>query len=310
VVDGLLVILGPDDHHRSADIARGIPQIRAVRSVFPDGEQLVTVANPEAIPGRHVLIVQTTAPAQDVRLMTAYQLAGLAAATGAASVTCFLPYLCYQRQDKIGSPGQALSASIVLSLLRSVGARAVITVDRHSAPSWDGQPHLPEVVSLSCAEPLAALLKAQDEELDFVVATDRGGTRRASQVAEALGVQAVTLDKLKSATRGTYYEALPRRLGGRRLLVVDDVCTSGSTIRPLCAELAAMGARLTVFITHVVPTPRGRVTRIDGVDRFLCSDSCGDPAALVRLMPLALIHWTATLAKDGGPRGVRADAAV
>lgn len=301
-----LVILGPDDHHRGADIAGDIRQIHAVRSVFPDGEQLVAVPDPGSIRGRHVLITQTTAPPQDMRLITVCQLAELAVAAGAASTTCFLPYLCYQRQDKAASPGQALSSLIVLRLIRSTGAQTVLTVDRHSTPPWDGRQGLPDVVSLTCAEPVAEVLKAQDEQIDCVVATDRGGTKRASRIAEELGLPVVILTKLKSAGRGTYYEALPDTLRGRRLLVVDDVCTSGSTIRPLCASLAAAGARMTVFVTHVVPTPQGRVTAIKGVDRFLCSDSCGDRTAAVRVMPLALHHWISGFTRDVGQPGERA----
>ena len=296
----LLVILGPDDHFRSTGIAEGIRHAAAVRSVFPDGEQLVTFPEPEAVQGRHVLIAQTTAPPQDVRMMTVCQVAGLAAAAGAASVTCFLPYLCYQRQDRCDSPGQALTGALVLHLIHSAGARAVITVDRHSKPPWDGQPGMPGVVSLSCAEPLMAVLKERGVNVDFVVATDRGGRRRAERIAAALRVPAIALTKLKSAARGTYYEELPGRLRDQRLLVVDDVCTSGSTIRPLCASLAAMGTHLTVFITHLVPTPRGRVTAIEGVDQFIWSDSCGDPAAPVRLMPLALTHWISSLSQGTG----------
>ena len=291
----LLVILGPDDHHRGADIPDDVRRVRAARSVFPDGEQLVSVPEPELIEGRHVLIAQTTAPPQDSRMITACQLATTATAAGAATVTCFLPYLCYQRQDRVDSPGQALSGALVLRLLRGAGADTVLTVDRHSAPPWDGQPGMPDVVNLSSTGPVAELLK---EPLDHVVATDRGGADRAARISEALGVRTVVLDKLKSPARGTYYEALPEQLRNSSALVVDDVCTSGSTIRPLCADLAAMGVRLTVFITHVVPTTKGRISAIDGVDRFLCSDSCGDPTAPVRLMPLALTEWISILTRN------------
>jgi ribose-phosphate pyrophosphokinase len=297
----LLVILGPDDHHRGRDIVDTIALVRAVRSDFPDGEQLVTVPNPGAIEGRHVLIAQTTAPPQDVRLMTACQLVAIASAAGAASITCFLPYLCYQRQDRVARAGQALTARLVLRMLHGAGASTVLTVDRHSRPAWDDQPGLPEVVNLSSAEPVAAALGGA---FDYIVAADRGSASRAARLAETLGVPAVVLSKRKSPARGTFYPALPERLRDRRVLVVDDVCTSGSTIRPLCAGLAAIGARLTVSITHLVPTAHGRVTALDGVQRLISSDSCGDPAATVRLMPLALEHWRRTV--PAGPAGVAA----
>ncbi|ANP50335.1 ribose-phosphate pyrophosphokinase [Streptomyces griseochromogenes] len=296
----LLVVLGPDDHHRDADVPDHVDRVHAVRSVFPDGEQLITVPDPEAIRGRHVLIAQTTAPPQDVHLMSACQLTSIADAAGAASITCFLPYLGYQRQDRADGPGQALSGSLVLRLIRSAGAGTVLTVDRHSTPRWDGGPGLPKVVSLSSAGPAAAVLKGP---FDYVVATDRGGSGRAARIGEALGVPTVALGKLKSPERGTYYESLPDQLRERRLLVVDDVCTSGSTIRPLCADLAAMGAQLTVFITHVVPTAEGRITAMDGVGRFVCSDSCGDASAPVRLMPSAVEHWISFLTRDPAPTG-------
>ncbi|MFF2745972.1 ribose-phosphate diphosphokinase [Kitasatospora sp. NPDC058048] len=287
-----LVLLGPDDLHREADIPDRVERIRAIRSTFPDGEQLLTVPEVERIHGRHVLVAQTTAPPQDARLFTACQLVDIAVTAKAASVTCFVPYLCYQRQDRETNPGESRGARLVLRLLGSSGADRVITVDRHSTPAWDGD-DLPEVVSFGCAETIVELCSADPP--DLVVSTDRGGAARASSIAQALSVPVITLQKSKSPERGTYYGRLPEELAYRHLLLVDDVCTSGSTIRPLCAALAALGARLTVVITHVVPTSQGRLSSIEGVDRLLHSDSCGDRSAPIRLLPLAVDLWSGGL---------------
>jgi ribose-phosphate pyrophosphokinase len=284
-----VVVLGPDDLHRRPDVPAGRLATTARRTRFPDGEQLIALEDPAQVAGRHALVVQSTAPPQEASLMTALQLLDAVRSVGPLSITCFVPYLCYQRQDRRGQIGEALSGSLVTGLLAHAGATLVLTVDKHSPIG--ANPPGGRVVSLSAAAAFAVFARALGLRCDVVVSPDRGGGPRAQAIARQLGTSAVALDKHKSPERGTFYRSIPPELAGRDCLIVDDLCSSGSSLDPLCRELTLVGARLTVFVTHLLMSADRLRERIPAIQMLAYSDSCGDRAAPVRLLPVALDAW-------------------
>ena len=66
--------------------------------VFPDGESYIKFTKPVA--GEKVVIVQTTAPNPDTRLMQLLLMARTAKDFGAKDIVAVVPYLAYARQDK------------------------------------------------------------------------------------------------------------------------------------------------------------------------------------------------------------------
>jgi ribose-phosphate pyrophosphokinase len=294
-----LIVLGPGIAAPEANLQRHGGQLGAVlttvaqRTDFPDGEQLVELTEPELVRGRHALIVQSTGPPQDANLMTLLQLLEAVRHSGAASISCFVPYLCYQRQDRRIRPGEALSGPLVATLLAGAGTDLIITVDKHSiGEGWQG----PRLANMSAAPAFAQFARDQGLAFDIVVSPDRGGWDRASLIARMLGTPGIALDKYKSPERGTFYDdLLPGELAGRRCLIVDDLCSSGSSLDPLCDRLAAVGARVSVFVTHLLMRPEKLRARIPAIQVLAYSDSCGDPAASVRLLPCALRVWAENL---------------
>lgn len=284
---GAVVVLGPDDHHRAGDVPAGTTVLLASRRQFGDGEQLVGLPPSDVarVSGQAVLVVHTTAPPQDQRLYSLLQLVEAVAGAGAKSVTCFVPYLCYQRQDRRTAAGEPLSAGIVLRALAAVGVRTVLTVDRHSDLVDD--PDV-TVVNLDCVELVAEFVRAAGVAPEVVVSTDAGGALRARHVADRLGLPTVVLDKSKSTARGTYYEHISADLTARRCLVVEDLCSTGTTLRPLFAALRPVVADAALFVTHVLHGYQALRTALPDVKVIGYSDSCGDPAAPVRVLPLAL----------------------
>lgn len=294
------VVLGPDEHHRSGGTPAAMPVLLARRHVFPDGEQLVHIERPGPLRDRDVLVVQGTGPPQDRNLMTLLQLADAARGAGAARVTCFAPYLCYQRQDRRCGDGQALTGTLVTELLSRQGC-AVVTVEKHSAAGLG-------TIGIDATPAFARFARAHLPGVDVVVSPDAGGAWRALAIAERLGVRSVALTKHKDAGRGTYYPSLPRGLRGRRCLIVDDLCSSGSTLRPLCAALADCGCRTDVFVTHLLGSPATLRANVPMIGTLAYSDSCGDPDAAVRVLPLAIAAWTGSPAPRAPAGGVDREA--
>lgn len=287
-----VVVLGPDDGHRAGDVPSRYATVCATRAGFPDGEQLVTLPRPALLRGRHVLLVHTTAKPQDQRLVSLCQLADVVAHAGPLSLTCFVPYLCYQRQDRRVNDGEPLSAALPLRMLAAFGVEALMTVDKHSGRP--AVPDAPRIVNLDIAADIVDTVRRLGIAPDIVVAPDTGGLDRASRVAGLLGLPAVALDKSKDADRGTFYRALPAALRGRDCLVVEDVCSSGSTLQPLCAALAAVGARVTVAVTHLLASASVVLEKLPTVAAILYSDSCGTENAPIKVLTPAVAYWSGT----------------
>jgi ribose-phosphate pyrophosphokinase len=292
-----VVLLGPDEHWRANGLAPGQAVSCASRTDFSDGEHLVTVPDPGVLPGRHVLIVQTTAPPQHDRLLTLVQLVDVAMSAGAASVVCFVPYLCCQRQDRRMVAGEALTARVVLRILGSFGVRALITVDRHSVlPQLPGE--VP-VVNLSCAGPFAAYIRSDDRAPDLVVAADAGGAGRAGAIAGLLGVACVTMDKHKDPGIGTNYPAVPDNVDGRRCLIVEDLCSEGSTLVPLYEVLRPRVRDVQLVVTHILTSVETITARLPGIGAIGYTDSCGDARAPVHVLGDAAVAWQQILTGSG-----------
>jgi ribose-phosphate pyrophosphokinase len=295
-----VIVLSPGASAHEEDLHRGVQLGTALTTVarrtdFPDGEQLIEMTEPGLVRGRHALIVHSTGPPQDANLMTLLQLLEAVRHLGAASVSCFVPYLCYQRQDRRVRAGEALSGPLVATLLASLGADLIITVDKHSV---GGGWQVPRLANLSAAPAFAQFARNEGLAFDIVVSPDQGGWARARRIARMLDTPGIALSKRKSPERGTFYDdPLPGELAGQRCLIVDDLCSSGSSLDPLCDRLAAMGARVSVFVTHLLMQPEKLRARIPSIQVLAYSDSCGDPRAPVRLLPRALHVWAANLGR-------------
>ncbi|MBF5028535.1 ribose-phosphate pyrophosphokinase [Micromonospora sp. ANENR4] len=281
------IVFGPDDHFRVRDLPERIDAVFADRRVFPDGEQIVSVPDGTDLSGRDVMVVHSTSGSQDGRLISLLQLLDAVAGVGGAAPTCFVPYLAYQRQDRRMRPGEPRSGQLVLALLRAAGVTTLITVDRHSA-----RPAVPglTVRDIAAGEEFARRPPDWVREVDVVVAPDAGAALRASEVARLLGLPVVVLAKYKDAS-GTFYARIGDEVRGRHCLVVEDVCSSGSTLVPLRDALFAAGARMSVFVAHLLAGREVIRTRLGPTVQVATSDTVGDAKAEVALLAAAIDQW-------------------
>ncbi len=205
---------------------------------FEDGEHktrpLVNVR------GRDVFVIQSlySDDAQSVNDKLCRLLFFLGALRDAAAkrVTAVVPYLCYARKDRKTQPRDPVTTRYVAQLFEAVGIDRVLTLDAHNIAAFQnafraGTDHL-EARNLFVNHFATRL----GDDRVTVVSPDVGGIKRAEHLREGLSrvlgteIPSAFLEKKRAediVSGGT----LVGDVAGRAVIIVDDLISTGTTIR-------------------------------------------------------------------------------
>ncbi len=217
----------------------GCDYIQAATTTFPDGE-CYTRIDAEKLDD-DVVIVQTTSP--DSKLIELLLLQDAVRRLGAKSITLVIPYFGYARQDRVSKPGKVISKHMHINCDR------VITVDIHKEAvlNYFNHPHK----DLKAAPVIAEYFKGKG--IDMVLSPDIGAAGRAKMVGEVMGVPYDHLEKTRLS--GTDVRIAPAKadVKGKKVLIVDDMISTGGTIIAAAYALREAGAAgISVACTHGV----------------------------------------------------------
>ncbi|MFC7300200.1 ribose-phosphate diphosphokinase [Cognatiluteimonas weifangensis] len=234
---------------------------------------------------------------------------------GAARVTAVLPYLCYARKDRRTKPFDPITLRYVAQLFEAVGVDGVLVLDVHNPAAFENafrcRTEVLEARPLLVAR-LAQWLGAQEAT---VLSPDAGGLKRADAfrqaLAQALGrpVELGLMEKRRSAgvVSGS---ALFADVGGRDVVIVDDLIGTGTTLLRTAAAARAAGARR-VFAAASHGLFVGAAPQVladPSLDRILVTDSvppfrlCGSAAAArVEVLASATLFAQAIARRHGLP---------
>jgi ribose-phosphate pyrophosphokinase len=251
---------------------------------FPDGESRVRL--PAVLPSRVVLCLTLDDP--DRKLVTLELAAATARQLGATSLTLVAPYLCYMRQDAAFHPGEAVSQRIIGEVL----ARrfdAVITVDPHlhRTPRLERAVPVARAVSLTAAPALAQWLSLH-ERATLVVGPDEESEQWVRAVASPAGLEYVVCRKRRLGDREVEVQVPEGSFTDRRVVIVDDVASTGQTLAAAARQLQARGAaEISVAVTHALFVD-GAIERLRaaGVTDICSTDSILHPTNRVHLAEL------------------------
>lgn len=242
-----LVLAGPASEELGRSVAEklGLPMLNAEFRVFPDGESKFTLN--DKVSGRSVFLIQSTYQPVDQHLFQLL-LASHHLSEEGAKVTAVVPYLAYARQDKEFLPGEGVSLGIVAHLMRSAGVRRLVTVDIHSAeglalfsfPTYSVSA-IPSLVSYAREK-----LGLKDP---VVISPDFGGSKRTEAFAQLYGAPFLKLSKTRDRTSGevTIKEEV-LDVEGREVVIVDDVISTGRTVKAAAETVKKQGARRVVAL--------------------------------------------------------------
>ncbi len=241
------MIAGPASEELGKSLAAklGLDLLNCEFRVFPDGESKFT--SQDEVSGKSVIIVQSTHPPVDQHLFQLL-LASHQLSQEGAKVTAVVPYLAYARQDKEFLPGEGVTLGVVSHLMRSAGVRRLVTVDIHSVEglSLFSFP----IYSVSAIPTLAGYAKENLGLGDTVVISpDFGASKRTEAFAQLYGAKFLQLSKTRDRSSGEVsMKEAKLEVQGKDVLIVDDIISTGGTIRAAAESVLSQGAKQAIAV--------------------------------------------------------------
>lgn len=185
---------------------------------FPDGECYVKI-NEEI---DHAIIVQNTYPDENIVELFLLQ---DAARRVANKVDVIIPYYGYGRQDKIFESGEAISAEKMARLIEQ-DADSIILINPHKEHIRN---FFTKPVELCDAVP--AVAEYFKGKVDAVIAPDKGALYMAKKAAEIIGCGYNHFEKTRISSNEVKMEIKDMDVEDKRLLILDDIISTGGTMR-------------------------------------------------------------------------------
>jgi len=248
----LKLLTGNANPNLAKEISRalGIPLCDAAVDRFSDGEVRIRIR--ETVRGADVFVIQPTSPPVNDNLMELLLIIDALRRASARKVIAVIPYYGYARQDRKHTGRVPISARLVANLLEVAGADRVLTIDLH-AGQIQGFFNIP-VDNLRSDWIFAEHVKRTLGELTdtVIVSPDAGGAVRARMVAERLDLPLAILEKRRTRD-GSDVEVMNviGDVDGKRAVLIDDIISSGKTLRKAAETLVDRGARdVFAYCTH------------------------------------------------------------
>jgi ribose-phosphate pyrophosphokinase len=216
---------------------------------FSDGEVSFQIL--ENVRGQDVFLVQPSCPPVAETLMELLVMIDAFKRASALRITAVLPYYGYARQDRKDKPRVPISSKLVADLLTAAGAHRILAMDLH-ADQIQGFFNIP-VDHLYATPVLIEHLKQMHLDELTIVSPDSGGVERARFYAKYLKANLAIIDKRRVADNEAEVMNIVGDVGGRDVIIVDDLIDTGGTIVNATKEMRKKGARrLFAAATHGV----------------------------------------------------------
>ena len=283
------IILGPASKELGEKLAEYVhaETIPVFLKTFPDGESYIRFEK-QSLKDEDVVIVQTTSPPQDQRLIQLLLMADNAKDMEARNMTAVVPYFAYSRQDRRFMPGEAFSVKTIVKMLESCGVDKIISLNAHN-PAVLRDLNIP-IRDLS-AIPLLAQYFKTNKLVQSPLSLSMG--KKAISVAqEADNVLHGGYDYIASkrdvVTGNVTLEDKPLHVENRDVIIFDDIISSGGTMAKAVKVVKEKGARK-VYSACVHPLLIGdSYKRIieNGAEEIIGTDAVESRVSKVSIAPL------------------------
>jgi ribose-phosphate pyrophosphokinase len=275
-----------ESHPLGAGIAdaAGIALAPLEERSFEEGEFKLRPLAP--VRGRMVFVVQSLAASGEAGvaerfLRLLFLLFGLRDA-GADRIIALVPYLAFARKDRRTQLRDPVNARYVAELLETTGVARLVALDVHNPAAFDNAFRVP-TDHLSALPLFVDHFARRGFAAPVTVASpDVGGIKRAQIFRELLesrlgrDVGLAFIEKRRA--RGVVESGrVVGEVGGREVIVLDDLCASGGTLIRAAGALREAGARAVIAAFTHAPIARGIAALLaaDGIEEIVLTDSVG-----------------------------------
>jgi len=279
-----------------------IPNLEIGVHQFPDGETLVT--GPEKAPTTGVVYCSLSRP--DERIAALIFAVDALRRSGSERVVLVSPYMPYMRQDAQFEPGQAISQRAFGRLVAGLFDR-VITVDAHLHRTRDIGSVFPaiEAENLSATATIAEFAAQQGCGKETLIAgPDTESGQWVARIARLLQAKTWVGEKVRYGDKRVDIRFPEGDLAGRRVLIADDIISSGGTMIRAIAALKSSGAgQISVAVTHALFNPETEEALYKaGASDIWSTDSVCHHTSCIQLAPLlaASLHREYRIKESNG----------
>jgi ribose-phosphate pyrophosphokinase len=285
--DEVIVVPGPSSPKLGERVAQmiGAKKVGVDYKNFPDGESYIRVT--EGVRGEEVVLVHTTYPQPDKRVLELLLLIDTLKDLGAARVKIVVPYMAYSRQDTRFMDGEAVSINTIFRLIEAAGADEFYTVDIHKEFSLDA--FKIKAKNLYATGVIADHLKGMGLKELYILSPDKGALDMARRVGERLGVEYGNFEKVRDRITGAITVKGDRvEARGRDVVITDDLISTGGTIAHACKILKAERARRVIAVCSHPLLVAGAYERMKGagLDEVLGTDTVESEVSKISVAPL------------------------
>ncbi|MCF0217696.1 MAG: ribose-phosphate pyrophosphokinase [Malacoplasma sp.] len=198
-------------------------------SKFADGE--ILVKSETTVRGKDIFLFQSTSyPVNDNLMELLIAIDSLKRAS-ANSITIFVPYFGYARQDRKAKGREPITCKLVANFLETAGATKVILIDVHSEQS-QGFFDIPvDTLTVSCVL-LKELIKKEPSLVNnlTMVAPDYGAVKKVRKISEMLNANLAIVDKRRPKPNVVEISDVLGDVNNKNCLLIDDMIDTGETI--------------------------------------------------------------------------------
>ncbi|NQX41222.1 ribose-phosphate pyrophosphokinase [Pedobacter steynii] len=206
---------------------------------------------------------------------------------GSKTISAFIPYLPYARQDRVMVGGEPLSIKVMCNLINSCNFEKVYVFDVHSEVSLALLDNCELISNYSLAKQVLS------NHTDYLlVSPDAGALKKIYKLAEALAYHndIILCNKVRDVSNGKIKQITVDQddLGGKDCFIIDDICDGGATFVGVAKELKKRNAgKVSLIVSHGIMS-HGEAELVDWVDHIYTTDSIkNDSSDLISRILLA-----------------------
>jgi ribose-phosphate pyrophosphokinase len=253
---------------------------------FPDGESYVRLGIDR--PEEDVLLVCTLARPDEQFLPLVFAARALRAG-GARTLTLIAPYLAYMRQDRAFHPGEAVSSQMFADLI-SREFDGLITVDPHlhRYASLGEIYRIPTRLAHSAG--LIGTWLRENVRSPVVLGPDAESAQWVEEIAQIAGCPSAVFHKERRGDREVQLAPPALELDSARTpVLVDDIISSGATMREAAKLLIARGMRRPYCIAvHALFDDSVAAEMSSLAERLLTTDTIPNRYSAFSIAPLVV----------------------